>query len=767
MKNVKRILAVALGVVLCMSALAGCKPATPGVNDPENDRQQQDKTPLVVGYANFSSKFSPFFAESAYDQDAMEMTQVGLLTSDRTGAIIMNGIKGETKQYNGTDYTYYGIADCVITENSDGTVAYDFTLRDDVKFSDGELLTVDDVIFSMYVLSDPTYDGSSTFFATPIKGMKEYRSDMTTVSAYIASLGEDTTDFSKVSEEEVNAFWAAVNDGGVKFAQEIVDLCKSAGYNKEDDTVAACAATWGFDLDADATAKDFFLAIAEDYDWNFSAMEAESAGSALSDLVPEAVYTSSTKGIKISDTGVDKIEGIEKTGANTLRVTLTEVDATAIYQLGVTVAPMHYYGSKEAYDYDNNKFGFVKGDLSTVRAKTSVPMGAGPYKFDKFENGVISFTANDYYYQGKPLTKYVQFKEVNEKDKLNGVVTGTIDITDPSFDLNAVETIQKTNSNGNITGDKITSVTVNNLGYGYMGMSANRINVGGDAGSEASKNLRKALATVFAVYRDLSVDSYYGERASVINYPISDTSWAAPRSTDEGYKIAFSTDVNGNPIYTTDMDSEAKYDAAKKAALGFLEAAGYTVENGKAIAAPAGAKLEYELQIPADGTGDHPAFMMATEAKNALEEIGITITVKDLTNSADLWTAIESEQCDMWTAAWGATLDPDMYQIYYSDVENGGKNAGGSNYMYDIADKDLDELILKARKSFDTEYRKTLYKDCLEKVVDWAVEVPVYQRQNAFVFSTERVNINTVVKDITTYYDWMAEIQNLEVYVAE
>lgn len=194
---------------------------------------------------------------------------------------------------------------------------------------------------------------------------------------------------------------------------------------------------------------------------------------------------------------------------------------------------MHYYGSKEAYDYDNNKFGFVKGDLSTVRAKTSVPMGAGPYKFDKFENGVISFTANDYYYQGKPLTKYVQFKEVNEKDKLNGVVTGTIDITDPSFDLNAVETIQKTNSNGNITGDKITSVTVNNLGYGYMGMSANRINVGGDAGSEASKNLRKALATVFAVYRDLSVDSYYGERASVINYPISDTSWAAPRSTDE------------------------------------------------------------------------------------------------------------------------------------------------------------------------------------------------------------------------------------------
>ena len=35
--------------------------------------------------------------------------------------------------------------------------------------------------------------------------------------------------------------------------------------------------------------KDFFLAIGEQYDWSFSAMEAESAGSALSDLIPEDV----------------------------------------------------------------------------------------------------------------------------------------------------------------------------------------------------------------------------------------------------------------------------------------------------------------------------------------------------------------------------------------------------------------------------------------------------------------------------------------------
>lgn len=759
MKNVKRILAVALGVALCVSALAGCKPKTPTPDD--NNTVVQNTTPIVVGYSNFSSKFSPFFAETAYDQDAMAMTQVSLLTSDRKGAIVLKGIEGETIPYNGKDYTYKGIADCKITENTDGTVYYDFTLRTDVKFSDGEPLTVDDVIFSMYVLADPTYDGSSTLFAVPIKGMNEYRSDMTTLSNYIAGLGENTTDFSKVDEATVKAFWAAVNDGGAKFAQSIVDYCVQAGANKEGDSVAACAANWGYDLKEDATAKDFFLAIAENYGWNFSAMEAETAGTALSELIPAEVYESSIKGIKVADKSVDKIEGIEKTGDNTLRVTLTQIDATAIYQLGVTVAPMHYYGNKADYDYANNKFGFTKGDLSPVRAKTTQPMGAGPFKFVKFENGVINFESNDSYFLGTPRSKYIQFKETNDKDKINGIKTGSIDITDPAFDDNAVKAIEEING-GKLSGDKITVNTVDNLGYGYVGISANRVNVGGKAGSDESKNLRKALATVLAVYRDVSVKSYYGERASVINYPISNTSWAAPQSTDEGYKVAFSTGADGQPIYTSDMDTDAKYAAAKKAALAYFEKAGFTVADGKVTAAPAGARLSYELQIPADGDGNHPSFMMVTEASKALAEIGITLNIKDLANSADLWTAIESEQCDMWAAAWGATPDPDMYQIYYSDAVNGGKNAGGSNYMYDIVDEKLDELIMKARKSLDKSYRKTVYKECLEMIVDWAVEIPVYQRQNAIIFSNERVNMASVTPDITTFYGWLSEVQNIE-----
>ena len=82
--------------------------------------------------------------------------------------------------------------------------------------------------------------------------------------------------------------------------------------------------------------------------------------------------------------------------------------------------------------------------------------------------------------------------------------------------------------------------------------------------------------TVIAAYRDEGIDSYYGDTATVINYPISNTSWAAPSVTDDGYQIANSTDVDGNEIYTSDMKSEDKYAAALQAALGYFEAAGYT-----------------------------------------------------------------------------------------------------------------------------------------------------------------------------------------------
>ena len=768
----KRALALILSLVMCVGLFTACGEQ----KNPDGNGGESKDTPLVVGYSAFNQKFSPFFSETEYDQDVWVMTSLGMLNSDRQGQIIMKGIEGETHNYNGTDYTYYGPADCEIVQKDDGTVDYNFKMREDLVFSDGEKVTIDDVIFSMYVLCDPTYDGNSTLYAAPIQGMAAYRAGMTTLAKALAAAGRDNADFTYWTEEQQTKFWDNFDKGLVPFAEGIVAACVEGGLNTEGD-IAGAAANWGFDgLAADATIQDFAMAIGNQYGWVFSAMEKEVGNTdALSTMMDADVYNDyPTTGVKTGESA-DSITGIKKTGDYSMTVTLDKVDATAIYQLGVTIAPLHYYGDPAQFDAENNKFGFPKGDLSSVRAKTTEPMGAGPYKFLKYEDGVVYFEANENYFLGAPKTKYLNFQQcMSDDDKLNGVITGTIDITDPTFSNDTVDAITKANNGSGVDGDKITTDTVDNLGYGYLGMSAACVNVGGEPGSDASKNLRKAFATVFSVYRDVAIESYYGERASVINYPISNTSWAAPQPTDDGYKVAFSVDVNGNDIYTSGMSADERYAAALQAALGYFEAAGYTVTDGKLTAAPAGAKLEYELQIPADGSGDHPSFMMVSEAKKALETIGMNLIITDLSDSSGLWTGIDAHQVDMWCAAWGATVDPDMYQIYYSDVANckgdlgtgknpfGGAAQGGSNKIYCIADPELDNLIMTARESLDQSYRKTMYKACLDIVVDWAVEVPVYQRQNAIIFSTERVNMSTVTPDITTFYKWYSEIEKIE-----
>ena len=765
MKKRNRFIASLLAVAMTASLLASCGGSSSGKKEDQSGKQSADASKdsgaMVFASDEFNAKFSPFFAETVSDTMVSDLVNVQLLQLDRTGSIITKGIEGEKKEYNGKEYTYHGISDLDIKENSDGTVFYDFKLKDGLKFSDGEPFTIDDVISTMYVLADPTYDGNATFFTLPIQGMDEYRNGVDTLFNLILKAGEGNTDFSKWTEEQQKTFWTDYKKAVDAFVKEITDLCVKNGLNKEGDSIAACAANYGYEgLKDDATAMDFFNAMLAKYDGSVSKMSAsESAGTQFGALMPS--YNDYQVGVETGESAPN-ITGIQKTGENSLRIVATKVDAQMIYQLAVTVGALHYYGDKAKFDYDKNQFGFPKGDLSSMREKISKPLGAGAYAFDKYENGVVSLKANDSYYDGAPKVKNLNLKYVAENDKLNSILAGTTDIATPSFTTEVADAIKKANSNGELSGDKIYTDAVDALGYGYIGINSHNVCVNKEPGSEQSKDLRRAFATIFSVYRDLAISSYYGDRASVINYPITNTSWAAPQPTDDGYEIAFSKDVDGNPIYTSDMKDEDKYAAAKKAALGFLEKAGYTVQNGKITAAPAGAKMEYEVMIGGGGNGDHPSFMILTEAQKALAEIGMKLDINDMSNSADMWNKLNARQAEMWCAAWQATPDPDMYQVYYSDVANGGKEPGGSNYMYQIEDKDLDDMIMQARESTDQEYRKTIYRAALDKIIDWACEIPVYQRQEVTTFASNRIKVDTITPDMSSYYKWYSEIQNYE-----
>ncbi len=124
MKNTKQAIALASAAALSVGMLAGCGGAASSAATASSESNStataeasttaaSDGT-LVLAETGFESKFSPFFAATAADQDVIDLTQIALLGADRKGEMILNGIEGDTGEIR-YDYTYHGPADCVVT----------------------------------------------------------------------------------------------------------------------------------------------------------------------------------------------------------------------------------------------------------------------------------------------------------------------------------------------------------------------------------------------------------------------------------------------------------------------------------------------------------------------------------------------------------------------------------------------------------------------------------------------------------------------------
>ena len=122
---------------------------------------------LVIMTENLDGLFNPFYSTSATDGTIVSMTQIGMLTS---------GYK------NGDVTVAYGDNEAVVTkdymseyDSATNTTTYTFVIKNGIKFSDGQDLNMEDVLFNIYVYLDPVYTGSSTMYSTDILGLNEYR----------------------------------------------------------------------------------------------------------------------------------------------------------------------------------------------------------------------------------------------------------------------------------------------------------------------------------------------------------------------------------------------------------------------------------------------------------------------------------------------------------------------------------------------------------------------------------------------------------------
>ncbi len=770
-----------LSAFLLLAGTAGC-----GSSEPS----ETTESVIHVGVSDraFYGKFSPFFTESVGDQTATELTQLRLLTSDRSGEPVLNGIEGETRTYNNVDYTYYGPADLSMAEQADGSVFYDITLRDDLTFSDGEPVTADDLIFSLYVLCDPAYDGSNRLREMPIRGLQNYKLDHIALSTLIAQKGEDSTDFSQFTQEQQSTFWDAVNNGLVPFVQQLSEQLQAASdANLEEGderlifTPAETARAYGWEeLPEDAGFKELALAMGNAFDWNFEQMDAWFSNSVMpmTDL-PERLGEAYDYAGQMVSSGqnITSISGIIKTGDYSLRVVTDELDVRTLYYLGsVYIAPLHYYGSTDLYN-GVDSFGFAKCDLTDIRTRNEQPLGAGPYCLTAYQNGSISYTANPAYYLGVPKIDQLVLYTGHDLEKTG---SGAMDLC---------------YSNSGVSGtwdDKnIAAVAVPSLAdtaYQYIGLNPRTISVGGEPDSPASKNLRKGIATLLAAGRQSAIDTLLaeagdtdsgGRNTSVIDYPVSALCWLVPGKEDSAYQTAYAQDVSGNSIYTTDMTDEAYWEAARNAALGFFEAAGYTIQDGRLTAAPEGASLEYEAQLWCD---EHdPILRTIQNAAEQLEQLGMHLSI---VNTFDDETGLpypEPGEPDLWAATWDGTnlsginkegdqseewyltADPACFlnPVFYCNTAQTGGDAGAQSGVFQLNDAELDQLLTAADLTLDLSQRKAIYAQSMERIMDWGCEVPCYQDHANLVYNVQKIDGTSLPTDMTGHYGWLQEIYKI------
>ena len=194
----------------------------------------------------------------------------------------------------------------------------------------------------------------------------------------------------------------------------------------------------------------------------------------------------------------------------------------------------------------------------------------------------------------------------------------------------------------------------------------------------------------------------------------------------------------------------------------FVYALGENSKNGHT--------LKYVFTIPGDST-DHPAYQSMKIAADILNANGFDIEVKTDINALK---KLNNGDLTVWAAAWGSSVDPDMYQVYHKDSTAGStanwgyrailNNAGGKYDRELNIVNDLSDIIDRAREALVEKERAGFYKTALNLVMDLAVELPTYQRSDLFVYNTNVIDVNslTPASELTPYNSPTEHIWEIE-----
>ncbi|MBE6547428.1 MAG: hypothetical protein E7667_00920 [Ruminococcaceae bacterium] len=430
-----------------------------------------------------------------------------------------------------------------------------------------------------------------------------------------------------------------------------------------------------------------------------------------------------------------------------LQITINGVDPKAIWSFAFSVAPQHYYAKGYTVDIANNKFGvewasheFMTNVIQATEV-TKVPMGAGPYKATNkdnadnpkgnefYSNNVVYFKANSNF-MFPVKTEKLRYQVVSSSNALNALQAGSVHFVSPQLTDNNMAKIEELKSSG------IESMFTDQLGYGYIGINAGKI---------PDINIRKAIMTAMDTSR--AIDYYRSGTASTIYWPMSKVSWAYPKGDSE-YD-------NGHSYPAIKFDENT----AKAQIKEYMKAAKVSAGHSS---------LKITFTIAGANLTEHPAYNVFLNAAAILNDCGWNIEVVADTQAL---TKLSTGSLAVWAAAWGSTVDPDLYQVYHKNSTATSTLAWGYREILANPSKyseentiinELSDLIDQARETDNQAKRTELYEKAMKKILDLAVELPVYQRSVLYAYDSTVINKDTLPKEINPFSSPLDKIWEIE-----
>ena len=143
-------------------------------------------------------------------------------------------------------------------------------------------------------------------------------------------------------------------------------------------------------------------------------------------------------------------------------------------------------------------------------------------------------------------------------------------------------------------------------------------------------------------------------------------------------------------------------------------------------------------------------YPMVKKSSELLEKLGIELKIVSVSKK-QMMSKKTIKNAQLWCAKTDISYGFRLSRKYTSQKSMFGMKMP----MFSAYLKKTDETVRAERK-------KKTYRKAFNTILEQAVEVPICQKQRIIMFSASRIKMDTMTKDTTTYYDWINEIQNVE-----